>query len=253
MNHQKKNKLPYIIHSFGLGGLLLLIVLRMLVVRLPNPRHQPTHAPTSAEDAPKAILTDSTKQRLAATSVVKESQTVVVTGVPAALSKTDNASALHTQEDPQKNTSAPTKPIPKTIYTRTPQKVSVELNTADTTELQKLYGIGSYYARKIIEYRELLGGYSEVEQLLEIQGIDVERFEKFSLNAFTDTTYIVPLDLKTATEDQLAQHPYIGRYMARNIIRYRNLMGAEQCQIDLLLQEKIITQEQLQKLHPYLK
>lgn len=46
----------------------------------------------------------------------------------------------------------------------------IVLNTADTTALKTVPGIGSYYARKIIAYGQRLGGYVSVDQLDEIEG-----------------------------------------------------------------------------------
>jgi len=54
----------------------------------------------------------------------------------------------------------------------------IELNAADTTELKKLKGIGSYYAKLIIKYRNLLGGFHSIEQLLEVYTFKEETFEK---------------------------------------------------------------------------
>lgn len=57
---------------------------------------------------------------------------------------------------------------------RYPVKISptehIALNTADTTMLRKVPGIGSYYAHRIVSYRERLGGFVDVEQLREIEG-----------------------------------------------------------------------------------
>ncbi len=61
----------------------------------------------------------------------------------------------------------------------------IDLNSADTTALKTLPGIGSYFARKIVEYREELGGYSSKEQLLDIWHFDLDKF-----NALQDLIYI---------------------------------------------------------------
>ncbi|WP_139657992.1 ComEA family DNA-binding protein, partial [Pseudomonas shirazica] len=79
---------------------------------------------------------------------------------------------------------------------------------ADSAELVTLYGIGPYYATKILEYRARLGGFAVPEQLLEIKGFDTERLEGFYDHVFTDTSFIKKLDLKTASEDRLANHLY---------------------------------------------
>ena len=52
----------------------------------------------------------------------------------------------------------------------------LELNAADSTALVSLRGIGPWYARKIMDYRARLGGFYDLAQLREIEGIDEERF-----------------------------------------------------------------------------
>lgn len=58
-----------------------------------------------------------------------------------------------------------------------PQGTVVELNSADTTALKMVPGIGSVFAKRIIKYRDLLGGFYSVEQLGEVYGIDEDRYE----------------------------------------------------------------------------
>ena len=50
----------------------------------------------------------------------------------------------------------------------------IVLNTADTTSLMTIPGIGPYYARKIIQYGNRLGGYVSVDQLDEIDDFPTE-------------------------------------------------------------------------------
>ena len=57
-----------------------------------------------------------------------------------------------------------------------PPELLVELNGADSAELVKLYGIGGYYAEKIIAYRERIGNFYTPEQFMEIRGIDSARY-----------------------------------------------------------------------------
>ncbi|MDD2538010.1 MAG: helix-hairpin-helix domain-containing protein [Bacteroidales bacterium] len=148
--------------------------------------------------------------------------------------------------------------VPKQDTVRVPRSYTpfvpgrVELNTADSAELVKLYGIGPYYAMKIIRYRERLGGFAIPEQLLEVEGIDTDRLEGFYDKVFTDTSFIRKTDLNTATEDQLASHLYIGRYLARCIIRYRQSRETGTCSMEDLVKDKILTDEQALKIRWYL-
>jgi competence ComEA-like helix-hairpin-helix protein len=130
--------------------------------------------------------------------------------------------------------------------------MKIELNTADSAELVKLFGIGPYYAVRILEYREKLGGFALPEQLLEVYGMDEERLKGFYGDVFVDTSFVRKMDLKTVSEDQLASHIYIGRYLARCIVRYRETTGKDSCTVANLVRHKILTIEQASKIGWYL-
>ncbi|OUO79905.1 hypothetical protein B5F53_05460 [Blautia sp. An249] len=58
------------------------------------------------------------------------------------------------------------------------QEGKVNINTADETQLQTLSGIGQSRAEAIIEYREKNGGFSSVEEIMNVDGIKEGIFEK---------------------------------------------------------------------------
>lgn len=55
--------------------------------------------------------------------------------------------------------------------------VRVELNSADTTELKRLRGIGSVLSARIVKYRTKLGGFSSVEELKNVYGLSDETYQ----------------------------------------------------------------------------
>jgi competence ComEA-like helix-hairpin-helix protein len=126
----------------------------------------------------------------------------------------------------------------------------VELNSADFDELQKFRGIGEYYANKIIEYRNKLGGFYKPEQLMEIRGIDSVRFEMFRNQILIDTSHIKRIKINTVTESDLAKHPYISNFIAKAIIRYRKFKGTI-TSTDEMLKEKVINEQQMEKTAVY--
>ena len=140
---------------------------------------------------------------------------------------------------------------PRTSYKPKPK---VELNSADTTALMTLYGIGGYYARKIVDFRQRLGGsFASPEQLMDIYGIDSARYVGFADRVYVDTSLIVPLDLYHMPLDSMAKHPYIGRYAARGIDRYRRTVDSATFTLDALLENGILQSPYVQRLKMYLK
>jgi len=118
--------------------------------------------------------------------------------------------------------------------------VRVEINGADTSQLKRLRGIGSYYARKMVQYRTLLGGFVLIEQLLEVEGMDGDRLSMFGPQVEIDYSLIRKIDLKTADQVTLGKHPYIGPYAARWIVHYREQLGDTICTPQSLLRRNIL-------------
>jgi competence ComEA-like helix-hairpin-helix protein len=97
----------------------------------------------------------------------------------------------------------------------------VELNSADTTTLKKIPGIGSAFAKRIVGYRELLGGYHSIQQLAEVYGIDEERYAAFEPWFTVDDSFVRKLPVNTLSQDSLSRHPYINFRQARAIVQLR--------------------------------
>ena len=122
----------------------------------------------------------------------------------------------------------------------------VILNTADTTALQTIPGIGPYFARKIVQYGERLGGYISVDQLDEIEDFPLESKRYLVIqNAKPRQLNINQLSL-----NELKRHPYLNYYQARAIMDYRRLHGPIQSLDDLRL-SKDFPQEAIDRLTPY--
>ena len=129
----------------------------------------------------------------------------------------------------------------------------VELNAADSAALVSLRGIGPYYARKILDYRERLGGFLNKAQLLEIEGLDEERLAGFLDDVEIDTTRCNRLDLWHATDSILARHPYLGEKGARSITRYKKLYDTTRWTLADLEKEHALPKENIEKLKKYIE
>ncbi|MDR0347890.1 MAG: helix-hairpin-helix domain-containing protein [Tannerella sp.] len=101
----------------------------------------------------------------------------------------------------------------------------VELNTADTTMLKKVPGIGSAFAKRIVNYRNILGGYYSVIQLSEVYGIDEEKYNALAPWFSADPSLISRLDVNKFSQDSLRRHPYINYSQAKVIVQLRRLKG----------------------------
>lgn len=131
------------------------------------------------------------------------------------------------------------------------QPLVVDLNNADTLTLQLLHGIGPVYARRIVRYRERLGGYVDLRQLLEVYGITPELVATIAPKLTLDSSAIRRIDVNHATLKELARHPYMEYYQARDIIRLRQ-GGIHFGSVDELRAVPSMADSTLQRLSPYL-
>jgi competence protein ComEA len=129
--------------------------------------------------------------------------------------------------------------------------VPVNINMADSATLEKLRGIGPILAKRVLRYRSLLGGYYDTGQLKEVYGITDSLFSVIKPELFADTTTIIKLNINHATENELAHHPYIGKYTARGIVRYRSIVHTINC-LDELKTNGLVPSENLERLKKYL-
>lgn len=122
----------------------------------------------------------------------------------------------------------------------------VSINSADSTELMKIPGIGGYYAKKIIRYREQLGGFVSPSQLSDIEGIP----ESVLPYIHIETNEIKKLNVNKLTLSQMRKHPYINFYQAKAICDYRRLRGPLKGLEDLKLLKDFPPAE-IERLRPY--
>ena len=101
----------------------------------------------------------------------------------------------------------------------------INLNSADTTELKSLPGIGSFFAKKIVDYRNKLGGYIDKRQLLEVYGLDSSRFEIISPYIILDSIEIQKVKVNHDDFKTILRHPYIGYEDVKKIVNYRETKG----------------------------
>ena len=136
-----------------------------------------------------------------------------------------------------------------TLYTRTEKYAPGTL--VDTTILKKVPGIGSTFARRIMKYRELLGGFYDVSQLAEVYGIDEKRYQALAPWFIADTLHVRQLEVNALPATALRKHPYLDYRQAKAIEQLRKqksrLSGWENLQ---LIEE--FTDTDKKRLTPYL-
>ena len=128
---------------------------------------------------------------------------------------------------------------------------TIRLNETDTTQWKKVPGIGSSYASRIVKYRELLGGYIRAEQLLEVYGMDNERYGQIIPFIKTDTI-VRRLKVNELEFKELLQHPYLNYNQVQAIVSLRRRKGNIVSIGELAMLDEF-TSDDIDRLEPYLE
>jgi len=122
----------------------------------------------------------------------------------------------------------------------------VDINTADTAELKRIPGIGSYFARRIVELRQRRQAFVSPEELLSIRN-----FPETALTYMTASQNFAKIHINQSSLQQLKAHPLINYTQATDILRYRRLNGNIRSVNDISNLPSF-TPEQLARLKPFL-
>jgi competence ComEA-like helix-hairpin-helix protein len=124
----------------------------------------------------------------------------------------------------------------------------VDVNTADTAMLRRIPGVGEKISEAIVRYRQRLGGFHSVNQLLDIKIVSPELLEWFTVSSSPD---IQRININKASFQALNSHPYISYEQTKALLQYIRLYGDVKDE-ETLLATGIFTREELEKLKPYI-
>jgi len=136
-------------------------------------------------------------------------------------------------------------------YQYLPEPDHIDINTTDSATLVRLKGIGPFYAHKLIERRNALGGFIRQEQLYEVYKFPDTTLQKLKDKLVINPNEVRKIHLNTATVEQLQAHPYIAEKTAKNIILYRDAIKRFE-KIEQLRQVPLMNEEIYRKIAPYL-
>ena len=126
----------------------------------------------------------------------------------------------------------------------------IEINSATEDDWKNLPGIGEVFARRIVQFRDKLGGFSSIDQVRETYSLPPEVFDKFAARLVINSEPHA-LDLNLATSEDLSAHPYITKRQAEAIINYRTHHGPF-AQVGDVLNIYCLSKDWLNQMSPYL-
>jgi len=138
------------------------------------------------------------------------------------------------------------------FYCSHKEELEFNLNQMDTLELQELDGVGPILSKRIIDYRNSLGGFYAKTQLKEVYGIEDSLVETWTMKFIFDSSDLKPFPYPTDSFQLLLSHPYISYEQARELFRFQNKMDDDLPFEDWILLNSF-NKTDLNRLRPYVQ
>ena len=137
------------------------------------------------------------------------------------------------------------------MESRKSEVVYIDINTANEYEWQQLNGIGPYFAKRIVNFRDALGGFHSIDQISETYGFPDSVFNKIQ-PFLKKSDFSKKIAINQVSRDELARHPYISRKKSSILINYRSNHGPL-TSVEDLYRIKIFDSTEILRLTPYLE
>lgn len=138
-----------------------------------------------------------------------------------------------------------------TTQTVSPKPLVIELNSADSTALVSIRGIGPYYASKILRYREQLGGFHATRQLKEMKFQYLNNIDSLLPHFSVNPALIRKKELDTMSFKSVLHHPYLVYEDVQLIFNAKRKYG--KINYSILESQKVLPLFKLKKIKPYFK
>jgi len=139
----------------------------------------------------------------------------------------------------------------KKNYSKNYSDQKIDINLADTSEYIALPGIGSKLSKRIVAFREKLGGFYSVDQIGETYMLPDSTFQKIKPRLVVGSKAIKKININSASVDEMKAHPYIRYSMANAIFQYRRQHGTFNS-IEEIKKIMSVTEDFYNKASPYL-
>ncbi len=135
-------------------------------------------------------------------------------------------------------------------YVSSPAQALVDINQATAEEWQQLRGIGPAYARRIVAFRDKLGGFTHVGQVAETFGLPDSIFQGIRPR-LQHSPVLRRIFINEADVQSLQAHPYLNWRQANAIVAYRANHGPFNS-VEDVKKVKALPPEVVEKLEGYL-
>jgi DNA uptake protein ComE-like DNA-binding protein len=125
----------------------------------------------------------------------------------------------------------------------------LELNSADSLSLTELKGVGASYAKRIMKYRSMLGGFTNIEQVKEIYGMTDDLYQLIAQQCQVDSSSVKKININKVDFKTLNKHPYINYELCKHIFNFKKNTPISDANLGEVVEDTELTA----KLRPYLE
>ena len=127
---------------------------------------------------------------------------------------------------------------------------TIDVNQSTVEDWQQLRGIGKVLSNRIVNFRDKLGGFSNIDQVADTYNLPDSTFQRIKIKLkLSPIQRKIEINFITAAE--LGKHPYISMKKAKTIINYRKNHGLFS-QLEDFQKIKVLSTEEHRKIAPYL-
>ena len=137
--------------------------------------------------------------------------------------------------------------IPAT--SRLEPRMPLELNMAAAEDLRSLPGVGPVLSQRIVRFRDVLGGFHDIDDLYEVYGLDSSVVDGAKAYVTVDATLVRPVCLDTVSFRSMLKHPRFDVETTKKLMRAR---GRGVHTLDVILGRSRLDSAVLRKVQPYL-
>lgn len=129
----------------------------------------------------------------------------------------------------------------------------MDINKSKVLEVIRLAGLDGGLAGRVMNYRDLLGGYVSRDQFDEVYGLTDDQLKQLK-NHFFISKHYKPMKIKVnrGSWQDLSRHPYISKELAKSIVRYREINGPLKGMNELSA-FSLVDEQKRNQLFPYLE
>lgn len=128
--------------------------------------------------------------------------------------------------------------------------VQIELNKADAQDLLVLPGVGPVLSQRIVRFREVLGGFHDIDDLYDVFGLDSSVVDDAKSWVTVDATLLRPFCLDTVSFRSMLRHPRFDVETTKKLMRAR---GRGVHALDVVLLRSRLDSVTLHSVQPYLR